>query len=127
DDLGRFFKNHALRVFEFMSVFDTIRQHYQNLHQLSRAERLDDGQSSFASTLREHKISAAEYARIRELLAGAPTFTELGIFSSMWSEHCSYKSSRVHLKKLPTTGENVVVGPGENAGVVRIAGDLCVA
>ena len=68
----------------------------------------------------EHGLSSAEYARIRKILGRDPNLTELGIFSVMWSEHCSYKSSRVHLKKLPTRGRRVVQGPGENAGVVDI-------
>src|SRR3954466_6758960 len=68
----------------------------------------------------EHGLSPAEYARICELIAREPNFTELGIFSVMWSEHCSYKSSRIHLKRLPTQGERVIVPPGENAGVVDV-------
>src|SRR5207248_1463229 len=56
----------------------------------------------------------------REILGREPSYTELGIFSVMWSEHCSYKSSRVHLRKLPTSGARVIQGPGENAGVVDI-------
>ena len=74
-----------------------------------------------------HNLTTEEYERIEELLARQPTMTELGIFSVMWSEHCSYKSSRVHLKRLPTTGERVIVPPGENAGVVDIGDGLCVA
>jgi phosphoribosylformylglycinamidine synthase len=61
-----------------------------------------------------------EYARIQQILGREPTFTELGIFSVMWSEHCSYKSSKVHLKRLPTAGPQVLQGPGENAGVVDV-------
>ena len=68
----------------------------------------------------EHGISPDEYARLLEELGREPTLTELGIFSVMWSEHCSYKSSRVWLKKLPTTGPQVIQGPGENAGVVDL-------
>ncbi|MEP1537617.1 MAG: phosphoribosylformylglycinamidine synthase subunit PurL [Paracoccaceae bacterium] len=67
-----------------------------------------------------HGINADEYARILEIIGREPTFTELGIFSAMWNEHCSYKSSKLHLKKLPTTGPQVICGPGENAGVVDI-------
>jgi len=70
--------------------------------------------------LREHGISAEEYERILKALGRAPTITELGIFSVMWSEHCSYKSSRVHLKLLPTRSRRVVQGPGENAGIIDI-------
>jgi phosphoribosylformylglycinamidine synthase len=74
-----------------------------------------------------HNLTAEEFARIRELLGREPTFAELGIFSVMWSEHCSYKSSRVHLKRLPTTGERVIVPPGENAGVVDLGDGWCAA
>src|SRR4051794_2029985 len=69
----------------------------------------------------DHGLTAEEYDRIKSLLGGRePTFTELGIFSVMWSEHCSYKSSRVHLKRLPTRSRRVLQGPGENAGIVDI-------
>ena len=74
-----------------------------------------------------HNLTAEEFARIRELLGREPTLVELGIFSVMWSEHCSYKSSRVHLKRLPTTGERVIVPPGENAGVVDVGDGWCAA
>jgi phosphoribosylformylglycinamidine synthase subunit PurL len=70
--------------------------------------------------LRDHGISPEEYDRILKSLGREPTFTELGIFSVMWSEHCSYKSSRVHLKRLPTHSRRVVQGPGENAGIIDI-------
>jgi phosphoribosylformylglycinamidine synthase II len=71
--------------------------------------------------LREHGLIPEEYGKIKQLLGGRePTLTELGIFSVMWSEHCSYKSSRVHLKRLPTRSRRVVQGPGENAGIVDI-------
>ena len=73
----------------------------------------------------EHGLSGEEYARAQKILGRDPNYTELGIFSVMWSEHCSYKSSRVHLKRLPTTGKHVVQGPGENAGVVDIGDGLC--
>ena len=66
-------------------------------------------------------ITPEEYAKVQQLLGGRePTLTELGIFSVMWSEHCSYKSSRVHLKRLPTRSKLVVQGPGENAGIIDI-------
>ena len=68
----------------------------------------------------EHGLKAGEYKKICELLKRTPNITELGIFSAMWNEHCSYKSSRLHLKKLPTKGKKVIQGPGENAGVVDI-------
>ena len=70
--------------------------------------------------IKQHKLSAEEFGRIERALGRAPTYTELGVFSVMWSEHCSYKSSRVHLKRLPTKGPRVIQGPGENAGVVDI-------
>jgi phosphoribosylformylglycinamidine synthase len=71
--------------------------------------------------IREHGLTPEEYAKIQQLLGGrTPTLTELGIFSVMWSEHCSYKSSRVHLKRLPTRSKLVVQGPGENAGIIDI-------
>lgn len=73
-----------------------------------------------------HGISPDEYKLIVKILGREPTFTELGIFSVMWSEHCSYKSSRVHLNKLPTSGERVLIGPGENAGAVDIGDGLAV-
>jgi phosphoribosylformylglycinamidine synthase II len=72
----------------------------------------------------EHGLTPEEYARTQKILDRDPNFTELGIFSVMWSEHCSYKSSRVHLKRLPTRGAHVVQGPGENAGVVDIGNGL---
>jgi len=74
-----------------------------------------------------HNLTLEEFDRIKALLGREPTFVELGIFSVMWSEHCSYKSSRIHLKRLPTTGERIVVPPGENAGVVAVGDDWCVA
>jgi len=70
--------------------------------------------------LRDHGISPEEYDRILKALGREPSLTELGIFSVMWSEHCSYKSSRVHLKRLPTHSRRVVQGPGENAGIIDI-------
>jgi phosphoribosylformylglycinamidine synthase subunit PurL len=76
------------------------------------------------ATLDRHGVTADEYARIVQLLGREPNLTELGIFSVMWSEHCSYKSSRVHLKTLPTSGPRVLQGPGENAGAVDIGNGL---
>jgi len=70
--------------------------------------------------VREHGLSAEEYGRIKRLLNREPNLVELGIFSVMWSEHCSYKSTRIHLRKLPTTAPWVLQGPGENAGVIDI-------
>ncbi len=77
--------------------------------------------------LATHKLNAAEYEKIVALLGRDPSITELGIFSVMWSEHCSYKSSRVHLKKLPTKSKHVLLGPGENAGIIDIGGGYGVA
>ena len=75
----------------------------------------------------EHGLTPAEYDRLLKILGREPSFTELGIFSVMWSEHCSYKSSRVWLARLPTKGPQVIQGPGENAGVVDIGdGDAVV-
>jgi phosphoribosylformylglycinamidine synthase II len=71
----------------------------------------------------EHGLKKEEYNKICELLKRNPNLTELGIFSAMWNEHCSYKSSRIHLKKLNTKGKKVIQGPGENAGVIDIEGD----
>jgi len=68
----------------------------------------------------EHGLKTDEYKKICNLLKRTPNITELGIFSAMWNEHCSYKSSRLHLKKLPTSGKKVIQGPGENAGVIDI-------
>ena len=75
----------------------------------------------------EHGLTAEEYARIQKILGREPNFTELGIFSVMWSEHCSYKSSKVHLRRLPTRAPQVLQGPGENAGVVDIGDGLAAA
>jgi phosphoribosylformylglycinamidine synthase len=72
----------------------------------------------------EHGLKPDEYARILALIGRTPSFTELGIFSAMWNEHCSYKSSRLHLRKLPTKAPWVIQGPGENAGVIDIGDGL---
>jgi len=73
-----------------------------------------------SDVVKSHGITTDEYERIKVILGRTPNYLELGIFSVMWSEHCSYKSSRVHLRKFPTTGEIVIEGPGENAGVIDI-------
>ena len=73
----------------------------------------------------QHKLTADEYQRVLKILGREPSLTELGIFSVMWSEHCSYKSSRVWLKTLPTSGPKVIQGPGENAGVVDLGDGDC--
>jgi len=73
-----------------------------------------------------HGLSPDEYARILEIISREPTFTELGIFSAMWNEHCSYKSSKKWLRTLPTEGPQVICGPGENAGIVDIGDGQCI-
>ena len=77
--------------------------------------------------MERHGITDGEYDRIVGILGREPNLTELGVFSVMWSEHCSYKSSRVHLKRLPTEGPAVLQGPGENAGIIDIGDGLAVA
>jgi len=77
--------------------------------------------------VQQHNLTSDEYARIVAMLGRTPTFPELGIFSALWSEHCSYKHSRPILKTFPTTGPQVVQGPGENAGVLRLPGGWAVA
>ena len=104
----------------FSSIFSKIDE-------LPKAAPIDDQSEGFEQLRARHKISPDEYQRLLKILGRSPTFAELGIFSSMWSEHCSYKSSRVHLGRFPTEGPHVVVGPGENAGVVRLGGKLCIA
>src|SRR4026207_960315 len=74
--------------------------------------------------LAQHNLTEDEYKKILEILQREPNLTELGMFSVMWSEHCSYKSSRVHLKRLPTKGPIVLQGPGENAGVIDLGEGL---
>src|ERR1044072_4174126 len=77
--------------------------------------------------VQKHNLTSDEFGRIKQILGRDPTYTELGIFSVMWSEHCSYKSSRVHLRNLPTSGPRVIQGPGENAGAVDIGDGLAAA
>src|SRR5258706_418975 len=77
--------------------------------------------------LTQHNLTESEYQKIVDILKREPTLTELGIFSVMWSEHCSYKSSRVHLRRLPTRGPAVLQGPGENAGIIDIGDGLALA
>ncbi len=80
-----------------------------------------------AAVIAAHNLTPDEFTRIEELLGREPNLVELGVFSVMWSEHCSYKSSRIHLKRLPTKGERVIVPPGENAGVVDVGDGWCAA
>ena len=77
--------------------------------------------------IENHGLELEEYKNIQKLLKRNPNLLELGIFSAMWNEHCSYKSSKIHLNKLPTKGKQVIQGPGENAGVIDIGdGDAIV-
>ena len=99
-----------------------------------RLDVMDLGACSFpgerpvtAEVVREHNLTEHEYGLILELLGRAPTLTELGVFSALWSEHCSYKHSKPILKTFPTTGPQVVQGPGENAGVLRLKDGWAVA
>jgi phosphoribosylformylglycinamidine synthase subunit PurL len=80
-----------------------------------------------AELVKAHGLKPDEYERFRALIGREPSFTELGIVSAMWNGHCSYKSSKIHLKTLPTKGPRVIHGPGENAGVVDIGDGLVVA
>src|SRR5271156_759864 len=79
------------------------------------------------AVIEAHQLTEPEYDKIVLLLGREPTYTELGIFSVMWGEHCSYKSSRIHLKKLPTRSKLVLQGPGENAGIIDIGGGYAIA
>jgi phosphoribosylformylglycinamidine synthase subunit PurL len=92
-------------------------------HQTGREPRAASGEPD-AAVLERHGLAPEEYQRIVAALGREPNLTELGIFSVMWSEHCSYKSSRLHLRKLPTSGPRVLQGPGENAGAVGIGHGL---
>ncbi len=88
---------------------------------------MNDAAQNMAKVAAEFGLSAEEYDLIVRRLNREPNHLELGVFSVMWSEHCSYKSSRLHLKTFPTTGARVIQGPGENAGVVDIGdGQACV-
>ena len=80
-----------------------------------------------ADVIAAHQLTESEYDKILSLLGREPTLTELGIFSVMWSEHCSYKSSRIHLRKLPTESRYVLQGPGENAGIIDIGDGVAIA
>ncbi len=86
----------------------------------STSQRAPQATVVTAEVLARHGITSDEYDRILAALGRVPSLTELGIYSVMWSEHCSYKSSRVHLKRLPTKSERVVQGPGENAGIIDV-------
>jgi phosphoribosylformylglycinamidine synthase subunit PurL len=90
-------------------------------------QAIPDTSSSTVQQARDMGLSDDEYARAQQILGRVPNHVELGCFAAMWSEHCSYKSSRVHLRSLPTTGPGVLVGPGENAGVVDVGEGWAVA
>ena len=96
-------------------------------HEIKQAPLLNFTEEEQDKIFSKHKLTSLDYENILAILKRSPTLAELGIFSAMWSEHCSYKSSRTHLKKLPTVGPQVVMGPGENAGVVRLKDKLCLA
>uniref|UniRef100_UPI00378398DF AIR synthase related protein n=1 Tax=Brevundimonas sp. TaxID=1871086 RepID=UPI00378398DF len=84
-------------------------------------------EKSITELAAEYGLSSAEYQVVLDRLGREPNQLELGVFSVMWSEHCSYKSSKIHLGKFPTTGPRVICGPGENAGVIDIGdGDACI-
>ncbi len=87
----------------------------------------DNNPNQLDALLKKHKLTRGEYEKIQQLLGRDPNLTELGIFSVMWSEHCSYKSSKVHLKKLPTESKRVLQGPGENAGIIDIGEGYAIA
>src|SRR5207245_2986821 len=91
-----------------------------------RADRLDElmRPAVTAEVADEHGITREEWAKILDLLGRPPTIEELGVFAVMWSEHCSYKSSRAFLRQLPTSGPAVLQGPGENAGAVDVGDGL---
>ncbi len=93
----------------------------------TRARSLPDDPPITPELVREHGLNDGEYARIEAMLGRAPTFCELGIFSALWSEHCSYKHSRNVLRGFPTDGPRVIQGPGENAGVLRLRDGWAVA
>ncbi len=86
----------------------------------------DDNLHITPELVEEHGLTKEEYARVLEILGREPNLTELGIFSVMWSEHCSYKTTRIHLRKFPTEGACVICGPGENAGVIDIGDNQAV-
>ena len=79
-----------------------------------------------ADLIAAHGLKPEEYDKILELMGREPSYTELGVFSAMWNEHCSYKSSKKWLRTLPVTGPRVIQGPGENAGIVDIGDGQCV-
>ena len=93
---------------------------------MDKSKKIRPGPEITPAIVREHGLTVEEFRRILDLINRPPNLTELGIFSVMWSEHCSYKSSRPYLRKLPVEGANVLQGPGENAGVIDIGDGLAV-
>lgn len=99
----------------------------QTVTSVTEAHPFEGERQVTPEVVREHNLNQLEYDRIVAMLGRTPTLTELGVFSALWSEHCSYKHSRPVLKRFPTTGPNVVQGPGENAGVLRLPEGWAVA
>ena len=93
---------------------------------MDKSKKIRPGPEITPAIVREHGLTVEEFRRILDLINRPPNLTELGIFSVMWSEHCSYKSSRPYLRRLPVEGANVLQGPGENAGVIDIGDGLAV-
>src|SRR2546428_3320603 len=106
---------------------DAGRHRGEGAGRVSRATPFPGDPSITPALVREYNLTAAEYARIEALLGRPATFAELGVFSALWSEHCSYKHSKPILETLPTTGPQVLQGPGENAGVLRLPDGWAVA
>src|SRR5256712_2742067 len=106
---------------------DAGRHRGEGAGRVTRATPFPGDPSITPELVREHNLTAAEYARIEALLGRPATFAELGVFSALWSEHCSYKHSKPILETLPTTGPQVLQGPGENAGVLRLPDGWAVA
>ena len=92
--------------------------HWRLARGAAKARAMSETPAINPEVVAAHGLSEEEYANVLFALGRAPNLLELGIFSVMWSEHCSYKSSRIHLKKLPTEAPWVICGPGENAGVI---------
>src|ERR1700750_781356 len=95
-----------------------MRIRYRDLPMISQMPIADPAITP--ELIKQHGLTPEEFERIKKILGREPSFTELGIFSVMWSEHCSYKSSRVHLRRLPTHSRRVLQGPGENVGIIDI-------
>ena len=111
---ARYYKN-------FFSGNDVKEQAISNFVQLSDTDLADE---RFKENV---GLDQSEYERLRRLIGRTPNKVELAIVGALWSEHCSYKSTRAHLSNLPTTGPHVVVGPGENAGAIDVGDNSCVS